>query len=446
MGIVDGEVCQPELLVSYDHDLIPAAIAFTYFETLSRLNSNAKVHEEVARIHSLNNLLATAGGFSEYVYEDFVEETQQLLRDITTVANPLSLILDRMNDDSVSNSVVYHLRMLAISWLRANPSLYVDFIPDDIGVDGYCNQYLQPVNQEIDHLGMTLLIDVLLKPIGFAVEIVYLDRSSGSEVNTHRFEALDQSGRPLDISAPTIHLLYRPSHYDVLYKDSASPLVLPSHVKRSPTMLSNSNSPLNAANPGATDVQIHRAAHLSQPTFEETSFSPSDLGTLLTIPGLIPSNHGFASTFSPDFTTGPTFFKPEPMPAANMYTPPVSASLASPVLPLQGRSPISNEASLNTMANGLPLSSPTTEQKFRPSQYQYPHLINQSASSSLSPLSSNGCGSAGIGVGAGVGMVGVNAGLSDEGQPQTSTFRNSHYNTAHYNNPNFQPEEWCPDD
>ena len=29
---------------------------------------------------------------------------------------------------------------------------------------------------------------------------------------------------------------------------------------------------------------------------------------------------------------------------------------------------------------------------------------------------------------------------------QTSMFKNSHYNTAHYCNPNFQPEEWSPDD
>jgi hypothetical protein len=29
---------------------------------------------------------------------------------------------------------------------------------------------------------------------------------------------------------------------------------------------------------------------------------------------------------------------------------------------------------------------------------------------------------------------------------QTSTFKNSHYNVAHYNNPNFQPEQWTPDD
>jgi len=28
---------------------------------------------------------------------------------------------------------------------------------------------------------------------------------------------------------------------------------------------------------------------------------------------------------------------------------------------------------------------------------------------------------------------------------QSSSFKNSQYNTAHHNNPHFQPEEWTPD-
>jgi ubiquitin thioesterase protein OTUB1 len=36
-------------------------------------------------------------------------------------------------------------------------------------------------------------------------------------------------------------------------------------------------------------------------------------------------------------------------------------------------------------------------------------------------------------------------GIPDQFQVQTSTFKNSVYNTAHYRNPNFQPEECRPD-
>jgi ubiquitin thioesterase protein OTUB1 len=38
-------------------------------------------------------------------------------------------------------------------------------------------------------------------------------------------------------------------------------------------------------------------------------------------------------------------------------------------------------------------------------------------------------------------------GSSMQVQPfQTSIFRNSHFNTAHFMNPDFEPEQWCPDD
>ena len=41
------------------------------------------------------------------------------------------------------------------------------------------------------------------------VRIVYLDRSVKDDISTHDF--------PEDSSAPNIHLLYRPGHYDLLY-------------------------------------------------------------------------------------------------------------------------------------------------------------------------------------------------------------------------------------
>lgn len=53
------------------------------------------------------------------------------------------------------------------------------------------------------------LIDCLIKPAGFAVEVHYLDRSVGDEVNTHRFEKNESEGvTPPD--APVVRILYRP--------------------------------------------------------------------------------------------------------------------------------------------------------------------------------------------------------------------------------------------
>ena len=77
-------------------------------------------------------------------------------------------------------------------------------------VADYCRSSIEPYQVEIEHMGMNALIDALIKPAGFAVEILYLDRSIGTEVNSHRFEALDFVNIPVFPQAPTIRLLYRP--------------------------------------------------------------------------------------------------------------------------------------------------------------------------------------------------------------------------------------------
>src|ERR1700692_658918 len=123
---------------------------------------------------SLNNLLTTVGGFEEWLFEDMVAETTNLLRDLADLvpSSPRAaeeLLRQRFNNREISDSIVYHLRLLASSWLKGNRTSYQDFIPDGLGVDGYNKDWIEPVNQEIDHLGITLLIDILLKPIGFAV-------------------------------------------------------------------------------------------------------------------------------------------------------------------------------------------------------------------------------------------------------------------------------------
>jgi ubiquitin thioesterase protein OTUB1 len=56
---------------------------------------------------------------------------------------------------------------------------------------------------------MSALVDVLVKPAGIAVEILYLDRTPGEEVNTYRFDPVDHSGVIIS-TPPTFRLLYRP--------------------------------------------------------------------------------------------------------------------------------------------------------------------------------------------------------------------------------------------
>ncbi|KAI9791331.1 MAG: hypothetical protein M1833_001556 [Piccolia ochrophora] len=195
------------------------ALAFGYFETLQRTGDKNRILEEEARLKSLNNLLNNVG-FHEHVYEDFVDETVKLLRTIACSTQPNvvdSELLERFNDSEVSNAIITHFRLLTSAWMKTHVEDYQPFILDGT-VDQYCATQIEPYLVEIEHIGMNALIDALVKPAGLAVEILYLDRSAGDEVNSHRFEALASDGAAVYSDAPTMRLLYRPGHYDILYK------------------------------------------------------------------------------------------------------------------------------------------------------------------------------------------------------------------------------------
>lgn len=64
---------------------------------------------------------------------------------------------------------------------------------------------VEPMSKESDHIH----IIALAKALNVSILVEYMDRGEGGTVNHHIF--------PED-SDPRIFLLYRPGHYDILYK------------------------------------------------------------------------------------------------------------------------------------------------------------------------------------------------------------------------------------
>lgn len=62
-----------------------------------------------------------------------------------------------------------------------------------------------PVGAEIDHVGLQALKDALISPAGIVLEVLYLDRSEGSEVTMHRFDPVNTG-----YTIGSVRLLYRP--------------------------------------------------------------------------------------------------------------------------------------------------------------------------------------------------------------------------------------------
>ncbi|CZT09308.1 uncharacterized protein RAG0_14105 [Rhynchosporium agropyri] len=428
------------------------AAGFAYFETLLRQQDKDQLEMEMARMISLNNLLTTVGGFESWLFEDMVEETINLLKDIADLVETApreaeKLLLERFNNKEISDAIVYHFRLLASSCLRSNPPLYQGFIPD-VGIDEYLKNGMLIPNQEIDHLGMTLLIDVLLKPIGFAVEILYLDRSPGSQANSHLFQTEDANGIPTNPNGPMIYLLYRPSHYDILYKEQGNVAQAIAEATQD------------------TNLQVNRAINFSHQTFQSIpvsmgGFSLMDMSLMSCIPGLSlgpqPSHHGFPAHYTNQIDTyspSPTSASISPIspgassatpsnaniPASFPAQPPPPSSLTSPTL-------TTSHPAFPNPTTQLPIHThiPPLSQQHRPSLLSHHSLSAHSTDVLSSPVSATAKSSQFR-----PSRYEWEAAAATDWQEspivfQTSTFKNSHYNTAHYNNPNFQPEEWSPE-
>ncbi|KAK6952476.1 hypothetical protein Daesc_007014 [Daldinia eschscholtzii] len=358
-------------------------IAFGYFETLVRCGDINQVQGELARLTSLNKFIETVGGHSIWLFEDMVSATFELLNDIigamSNGQDGMLVVMDRFNNPETSQSIVYHQRLLASSWLKGRFAQYEPWITG--GAESYVQDTLLPIDREIDHVGVVLLHDVLLKPANIVLEIAYLDRSDGVEVNIHRMPE-EANGQDPTALGPIIYLLYRPGHYDILYRDS---IVQPAPMPPAPTTLSiNRATPFTHQEIQSTDMPLQDF--------------PVDMSALAMIPGYgVPDMSPLGSPAAPSPMTDPY----APSPQSPWMPQPFPDGLASGPPPPQPSPPQQQPA------------PPMTVHPLRFSKYNFPDLVETNT--------------------------------FHEPAFTTNTFKNSHFNVAHYNNMNFQPEMYRPE-
>lgn len=417
--------------------------------------------------------------------EDFFDAVMQLFADLSSLmCSPSStpsqatrLLVDRYNDPEHSQSLTYFMRPVAAAQLVANAHLYEPFLAPGMSVENEKQSWMQS-NTEIDYLGMTVLIDALMKPARFITEIVILERSEGNEVNTIRYDQ-DINGNAMGENAPTAYILYKPGHYDILYKNSHSTAQIQQQVQN--------------AMETAQNVQVNRAAmptrQLDPSPVQSMGYgSTLDLGLLSSIPGMsmgaftgfqtsyTPMSSTFAATPSSYASTSSSFaaspygldssmsmtmpsqMQAMPTPIKTMSPSPMSTASTLASIPMisskAARTPPGHFAGSavpshtvsrnNSIATDSGLLSPgaTTPQilqqlsslgvnsndQFRQSRYVFERPADG--------------GLRGGGGGGGGGWCG--GGKDDVHEMQTRQFRESHHNEAHYDNKNFQPYMWSP--
>ncbi|KAF4956933.1 hypothetical protein FSARC_11450 [Fusarium sarcochroum] len=395
------------------------AIGFSYFEKLVESGDQAKIEGEVARLISMNHLLGTVGGYA--YYEDWADEMLDLLREVAqNVNNPQlahMLIQEKWNDPGVAGSIIYYLRLLAATHLKTNAATYNAFVTDGNGVPAYCSQCVEIPNREIEHLGIVALVRVLLEPVNFVLEIAYLDRSPGTQVNRYRFPD-EANGQDVNNLGPIIYLLYRPDHYDILYK-SASMQVL-----RVSGFTHNTNITSDQADLGQYSTMNFDALSII-PGFGSNG-AMGGLAQLAPPPPASSAQEAFSpvqqSPWMPSFseslpTSTPHVAPPQPPPimaSPQPPTPPASISGSSAMAPSPAMVATSGLGPQNSLVPPPMRAASNYHIRFSPVQLDYEESKNSFPEPTF--------------------------------QVTTNTFKNSVWNRAHYNNPDFHPEEWSPDD
>ena len=131
-----------------------------------------------------SNTIPALGIMPEDYVEEFFEPLLALFSDLSTLISSgtstpehaTHMLVDRYNDPETAQSLTYIMRPIAAAQLLANAEDYRPFLAQEMSIESEKNEWMQ-ISTEIDYLGMTVLIDALMKPARFITEIV-IDRKS----------------------------------------------------------------------------------------------------------------------------------------------------------------------------------------------------------------------------------------------------------------------------
>lgn len=313
------------------------ATVFSYFELLLHSGDPGLVQLEKIRFETFADTMTQIGMDYELLAVMFDYTWELFDKIIEAVQNNVpddNIVLNILNDENPSNSVIYHFKMVTSAYMQLHPDEYEPFL--EMPVDQYCVARIDPANQEIDQIGLQALTHAVISAAGFGLEVLYLDRSMGEEVTPHQFS---QTGN----GVPTIRLLYRPGHYDIIYKgNQAIEVFLQSdqgiqHIDAARGVTSSS---------GVLDA-------LFSPATMPASSAQSSYG-VYDAPGQYTHHLGYGNFYQPPMYADMSWYQP---PAQQPMPPPISMPVEPPA---QLNSHASTAQSHSSRSVTLSPSPPTT--------------------------------------------------------------------------------------
>ncbi|XP_062892339.1 ubiquitin thioesterase OTUB1b isoform X1 [Mobula hypostoma] len=174
------------------------------FAHLEALLDNSKELQKFKAIASRSKEDLVTQGFTEFTIEDFHNTFMDVI-ELVEKQGSLADLLTAFNDQSTSDYLVVYLRLLTSGYLQRESGFFEHFIEGGRTVKEFCQQEVEPMAKESDHIHIIALAQAL----DTSIRVEYMDRGEGSTTNQHIFP---------EGSEPRVFLLYRPGHYDILYK------------------------------------------------------------------------------------------------------------------------------------------------------------------------------------------------------------------------------------
>ncbi|KAF9297559.1 hypothetical protein BGZ74_009773 [Mortierella antarctica] len=184
------------------------AFAFAWFERVMLAPHRPELHANAVMAIEESKDLLVAAQFEPLAFEDFYAVTLETLQNL--VHWTPDQLLETFQQDEISNSIVMHFRLVASAYLKTHPEDYVPFLEFGQTMDEYCSMHVEAMGRESEEM----MVIALTKATHISIEVAYLSGNESDEVNFLPFlpDTLPYM--------PPLVLLYRPGHYDILYRKS----------------------------------------------------------------------------------------------------------------------------------------------------------------------------------------------------------------------------------
>ncbi|RCN30706.1 hypothetical protein ANCCAN_23521 [Ancylostoma caninum] len=146
-------------------------------------------------------------GYPDFTTNDFCEVFYKWMTPIWSHQVNRQKIFEDLNDDNEANYLIIFLRLITAGYLKENSEEYAPFI-ENVSLSDYCITEIESMWKDADHLAVTGLVNA----IGQSIRVQYMDQNAAPNGGLFYDFPPDQK------EVPRITLLYRPGHYDLIYR------------------------------------------------------------------------------------------------------------------------------------------------------------------------------------------------------------------------------------